>query len=65
MIQRFTLIEKDMKRLLKAKISIEYRNFSHCEIIEILKSGFVKKCGENNSQIRIAVLNCEEERIYT
>jgi len=54
-----------MKRLIEAKISIDYRNFSHYEMIEVLKNYSVNKRGSsNNISIKIVILNCEEGRIY-
>lgn len=55
-----------MKRLIEAKISIEYRNFSHYEMVEILKSYTVnKKSKGDNIQIKIMIMNLEEGRVYT
>jgi hypothetical protein len=66
MVRRFNLIGREMKRLVEGKISIEYRNFSHYEMIEILKSYSInKKSTGDNIQIKIVILNCEEGRIYT
>ena len=60
MIRRFNLISREMKRLIQAKISIEYRNFSHYEMIEILKNYTVnKKRNVDNIQIKIVILNVE------
>jgi hypothetical protein len=60
MIRRFNLIAREMKRLIEAKISVEYRNFSHYEMIEVLKNYSAnKRRSETNSiQIKIVVLNC-------
>lgn len=66
MVRRFNLIAKDMTRLIEAKISIEYRNFSHYEMIEALKNYSINKNSNNsNIQIKIIIFNCEEGRIYS
>ena len=68
MIERFNLMAKEMSRLIEAKIEIEYRNFSHYEIIEALKnftkSKWKKDLAFSNVQIKIVVANLEEARIY-
>ena len=63
MVRRFNLIAREMKRLIEARITIDYRNFSHYEMIEILR-GYHSKARTSNLHIRIAIFNCEEGRIY-
>ena len=66
MVRRFNLIAREMKRMVEGKISIEYRNFSHYEMIEILKNYTInKRSSGENIQIKIVIMNVEEGRIYT
>jgi hypothetical protein len=65
MIRKFNLIAKDMKRLIEGKIFIEYRNFSHYEMVETLKNyAMNKRSSGNNISIKIIISNCEEGRVY-
>jgi hypothetical protein len=63
MIERFNRMAKEMNRLIEARVEIEYRNFSHYEIIEALrnftKSKWKKDSSFSNVQIKIVVANLE------
>lgn len=57
-----------MGRQVEGKIEIEYRNFSHFEIVEALKnftkSKWKKDSNFSNLQLRVAVANLEEGKLY-
>ena len=65
MVRRFNLISREMKRIIEGKICVEYRNFSHYEMVDIMKSYHInKRSTGDNIQIKIVILNCEEGRMY-
>ncbi len=64
MLEKFNLMAKDLNNPIEGKISVEYRNISHYEIVEILKIHKKKHAFNSNLQLRVIIHHLSENREY-